>query len=272
MLTKDQAWISRPDLVHRFQDVYEALPSGQLRAQVDAHFMKQLSREPTPKERRQAAERTIEKFPQVLQYYMRQKEDTSKEAHAASGKRVEETEEQFIRQLRWFVSTHLLGTEFYESGDSYTEALKRVRFLKKVIEDKDGYRLFYLKGKPIHREADLQIMYRLTWFATPLDVNREVNNGRGPVDFKVSSGAVNAALVEFKLASNPKLRQNLQHQVEVYKSANDTGRAIKAILYFNEAEYIKVKSILEELKIENREDVVLIDARNDNKPSGSNAA
>jgi hypothetical protein len=113
-------------------------------------------------------------------------------------------------------------------------------------------------------------MYRLTWYATSFDVNREVNNGRGPVDFKVSKGATNKTLVEFKLASNSKLRQNLQHQVEVYEAANDTSKSIKAILYFTETEFNKVQKILRELKLSGRRDIVLIDARDDNKPSASN--
>jgi len=76
--------------------------------------------------------------------------------------------------------------------------------------------------KPLEREADLQIMFRLTWHGSPLDVNREVNNGRGPVDFKISHGAANATLVEFKLASNRKLEQNLKHQVATYEAATRT--------------------------------------------------
>ena len=32
-------------------------------------------------------------------------------------------------------------------------------------------------------------MYRLVWYATDFDVNREVNNGRGPVDFKIQKEA-----------------------------------------------------------------------------------
>ena len=68
--------------------------------------------------------------------------------------------------------------------------------------------------------------------ATEYDVNREVNNGRGPVDFKVSKGSKDTTLVEFKLASNTKLKKNLENQVEIYKKANCTDRAIKAILYF----------------------------------------
>ena len=103
------------------------------------------------------------------------------------------------------------------------------------------------------------------------DVNREVNDGRGPVDFKVSKGAADKTLLEFKLASNSKLRQNLKHQVDVYEAANDTAKSIKAIMHFSESQLSRVLDILNELKLSGRRDVVLIDASRDNKPSASNA-
>ena len=57
------------------------------------------------------------------------------------------------------------NTAFYKTvPDSLEEARKRVEYLKTVIEDQDGYRIFYLNGKPIKRESDLQIMYRLVWY------------------------------------------------------------------------------------------------------------
>lgn len=114
-------------------------------------------------------------------------------------------------------------------------------------------------------------MYRLTWHATDLDVSREVDDGRGPADFKVSKGAPDKTLVEFKLASNSKLERNLAKQVEIYKKASDAKKAIKVILYFTHAELERVTEILKRLKLDSREDVILIDARADNKPSGSNA-
>jgi hypothetical protein len=170
------------------------------------------------------------------------------------------------------MNDHLLGGGFYELGDSYGESLKRVAYLKHVIEDNDGYRLFYVDGKPIRRESDLQTMFRLTWYETSFDVNAEVNNGRGPVDFKVSKGRKDKSLVEFKLASNTGLKRNLEHQVKVYERANSTEKSIKVILHFDEAELDKVMSILRTLKFEGREDIVLIDASNENKPSASKAA
>lgn len=75
---------------------------------------------------------------------------------------------------------------------------------------------------------------------TIFDVNAEVNNGRGPVDFKISKGDLDKTLVEFKLASNSKLKQNIANQVQVYEAANNTNQSMKVILYFNEIEYKKV--------------------------------
>jgi len=112
-------------------------------------------------------------------------------------------------------------------------------------------------------------MYRLTWFATISDVTREANEGRGPVDFKISRGSKDKTLVEFKLASNTKLRQNLEKQVEIYKKAHDTDKSIKVIIFFSLDEETKVKKVLEDLGIDKEKYVVLVDARNDNKISAS---
>jgi hypothetical protein len=140
-----------------------------------------------------------------------------------------------------------------------------------LIENKGGHRLFYAEGKPLRRESDLLLLFRLTWFATPSDVGREVNDGRGPVDFKISRGALDKSLVEFKLASNTKLQQNLEKQVEVYKSASDAPNALKVILFFSDKERSKVFGILRALGLEESGDIVMIDGRADNKPPGSRA-
>jgi len=101
----------------------------------------------------------------------------------------------YVEQLKDLLSTLSRDTNFYDLiGETYEEAWQRVMFLKDVIENKDGYRIFYVKGEPIQREADLQILFRLTWFGSPSDVNREVNNGRGPVDFKISRSKSDSTL------------------------------------------------------------------------------
>ena len=202
--------------------------------------------------------------------YIKYKEDNEAEATSISKERVHEVKTLFNDQIAQLISLLSSNTEFYSvAPDAYDEAKKRVEYLKHVIEDQDGYKLFYYNGKPLKREADLQIIYRLVWFGSPMDVNREVNNGRGPADYKISFGANNAALVEFKLASNSKLKNNLAKQVEVYESASNTKDSIKVILFFTEEEEQKVITVMNELHLTGRSDIVLIDARSDNKPSAS---
>ena len=89
------------------------------------------------------------------------------------------------------------------------------------------------------------------------------------MDYKVSFGSSDKTLVEFKLAKNSKLKQNLKHQVGVYEQANDTKQSMKVILYFSKAEFASVKRILKELHLENNQNIILIDACN-NKVSASN--
>ncbi len=278
ILTRDEIWISRRDLLSNFDQVVAAVPDGQLRAQLNNYLRQQLSRDGTmsekerEEEKRRAAEMAIRAYPEIIEYYIRQKEDDGDRANAISDERVAETAEWFVDQVREFVATLVSGSEFYRlGGDTYEEARRRVMHLKHVIEDQDGYRIFYHGGKPVQREQDLQLLFKFTWNATPSDLNSEVNNGRGPVDFTVSRGSRDKSLVEFKLASNSQLKRNLQNQVPVYEAASNARRSLKVICYFSASELERVQRILRELNIEADSGIILIDARADNKPSASKA-
>lgn len=189
-----------------------------------------------------------------------------------SARKVFDTQKLFVAQIRELQTQLNNQTIFYHlKGDTYDEARERLLFLKDIIENKGGHRLFYIGGAPIKREQDLQIMYRLVWIGSPSDVTTEANDGRGPADFKISRGAKDKTIVEMKLASNSKLRSNMEKQTEIYMKASDAERSLKAILYFTKAEYFKINKILKDLEMSGSADVILIDARNDNKPSGSKA-
>ena len=278
MLTKDDAWINKPDLFDHFDLIPPAIPDDQLRAQVNNYFLKVLpkrprekrDKEPTKKDKREAAALTIREFPQIIDYYIRYKEEHGDEAENISAWKVAESKRMYGDQFSQLSAALAQHTNFYGlKGDTYEEAFERVMFLKDEIENKDGYRLFYYKGEPIEREEDSHILYRLTWRATPSDLNSEVNNGRGAVDFKLSRGSKDKTLVEFKLAKNTQLKRNLKNQVKIYEDANNTKKSIKVILYFSLEQHNRVLKIMEELGVRGHKDIVLIDARNDNKPSAS---
>jgi hypothetical protein len=272
LLTKEDTWINRHDLVSDFEAIQEALPNEQLRAHVNNYFLKVLPKKPTQADRQKARVRTIRQFPQLIDVYIRYKEERGPQAVRLSEGKVQFSEQVYLRQFGSLPEMLDRHSKFYEiSGDTYEEAKQRVEFLKDVIEHKGGHRIFYVNGKPIQRETDVHILYRLTWFATASDVSREVNDGRGPADFKISRGSKNKALVEFKLASNPQLEKNLANQTKIYQKASDAEKAIRVIIYFTKAEHDRVLAILQRLKLEKDKTIVLIDARPDNKPSGSKA-
>lgn len=274
ILTRDDTFINRTDMIRNLQQITPSIPDDALRFELNTYFRNVLAKkkkEMSQAEKDREAENLVRLHPELIDYYIRYKEDNGEQAASISKEKVREVQLLFNTQISQLISLLRSKTGFYDiAPDAHDEAKKRVEFLKHVIENQDGYRLFYSNGKPVKREADLQVIYHLVWYGSPLDVNREVNNGRGPVDYKVSYGAKNSTLVEFKLASNSKLKNNLAKQVEVYKSASGTDRAIKVILFFNDKEEKKIISILNELHIAGSDDIILIDARNDNKPSASN--
>jgi len=273
MLTRDETFINRKDMIKNLDKLALAVEDATLRFELNNYFVNVLSKKSKDlpkKEKDDAAVRLIKTHPQLIDHYLKYKEDNEQSATSISEEAVSEITLLFNTQLPDLVSLLNNNTKFYDEPiGSYEAAYNRVIYLKQVIENMDGYRIFYIDGKPIKRESDLQVMYKLLWFATGFDVNSEVNNGRGPVDFKVSKGSRDKTLVEFKLASNTKLKHNIAKQVEVYKEANQTDQAIKVILCFSDAECERVNKILTELGLYNNKNIVLIDASNE-KISASN--
>ncbi len=272
ILTKDENWINKKDLISDFEKIPDAIPDDHLRSQINNYFRSILPKNPKEKDERDAASLTIQKFPVLIDYFIKIKEEDGDEAENISTQKVKYSEKLYLQQFRHLATLLAEQTNFYNlHGNTYLESKERIEYLKHVIEDNDGYRIFYVDGVPIKREEDAQILFRLTWFGSLSDVSPEANSGRGPVDYKISRGAKDKTLVEFKLAGNTKLKRNLQNQLDIYKKGHDTERGIYVIIYFSEGELVKVQNILRELKLEADEDIILIDARRDNKVSASKA-
>jgi hypothetical protein len=272
MLTRDDTWINQSDMIDKFALLPEALPNAQLRAQVNQYFARALGRKPTAKERREAAAATIRAFPELIDLYIRLQEENGDRARAESADQVEDTERALVERIQRMLADLRERTDFYDrSWTSYEECLERARYFKAYVEDNDGYLLLNGAERPLSSEREVQLAFGLVWCGSEFDINREVNNGRGPVDFKASFGAGDKSLIEFKLASNKQLRRNLQKQVQIYEAANRTRRSVKVIVFYSAQEEARVLGILRYLGLENEESIVLIDARNDNKPSASTA-
>ncbi|MEV5652936.1 hypothetical protein AB0L57_32195 [Nocardia sp. NPDC052254] len=270
LLTRHETWINHKDMMKKFDFLPHSLPNNELRAQVNNYFRNQLGKKPTAKERADAAVKTISAFPVLMDQYIQTREEGSEEAVRESLDKVEDAKVVLIDQPKLAVADIARRSKLYELPyDTYDEAIARVKEFKHYIEHNDGYRLINRRGERFSQESEVQVYFGLLWTNSRFDVNREVNNGRGPVDYKISYGAGDKSLIEFKLGSNTGLKRNLQNQVAIYMQANRTDKAIKVIICYTEKDQRRVATILAELDLTDDESIVVIDARIDNKQSAS---
>lgn len=150
-------------------------------------------------------------------------------------------------------------------NDSFKESLHRIHDFKRLLE----YNNLSILIDNHKKEHCLQLLFKLLWRVTEYDFNAEVNNGRGYLDFKVSKGNGDQTIIEFKLASNSKLKQNLQNQLEIYKKANNTNKTITVIFYFDDKEKTILDMTLNELQINDSKNLIIIDCKKQ-KESASN--
>jgi hypothetical protein len=276
LLTKDETWINKDDLIKGFEKIPPSISNEELRFKVNNYFQKCIPKNrkgkkgPTKKEKGSAAALTIKEFPELIDYYIKYKEANGGLAESISNKKVKFSEQFFVDNVKALAS-ELEKLDFYlPSENSFQEAIKKILILKDYIENKDGYKLFYYKGQRIKGEKDLQLLFGLVCQGSKFDFNREPNNGRGPVDFSTSMGSADKTLIEFKLASSTKIEKNLQNQVEIYQKANNTKLSFKVIIYFSQEEKERIDKILKKIGLDNNEHVILINAKSDDKISASN--
>lgn len=272
ILTKDEVWINRTDMVRNYPEIAASIPDAQLRGQMSNYFDKRLreirERDAEKKRRRargrerrslnspdlppatqkqqdQAAGDTIHAFPGYTDYYVKYKEDHGDEAEALADERVRSSQQLYIAQVRDLVALLRAQSDFYAvGGETFDEARRRVHELKAVVEQQGGWRLLYADGDPVSREPDLRLVTRLVW--------------TNSVD--VEGGAVlDSSTVEFKLARNSQIRTRLNQHVD----AGDGAGGLTVLFYFTDEERERVLGLLRELKLQDRTDIVLIDGRGD---------
>jgi hypothetical protein len=275
MLTKDDAWINHKDMLERFTRVVESVTNDELRSNLNSYFNRRIAEEEASTKKQATKDQKIKvvleaiaKHPEFIDWYIRMKEQDGDRASSVAAEKVTDTKAVLVDLVTKVVLQLGAKSEFYKTPySSLAECRARVEAFKYYVEHQDGYQL--INNKSI--EKDVQLFFGLIWFNSAFDVNREPNNGRGPVDFKVSLGSADKSLIEFKMASSSQLKRNLEKQVEIYEKANKTNQSIKVIIVRTQDEQTKVQKVLKDLDLLGNDAVVVIDARSDNKPSASKA-
>jgi hypothetical protein len=263
ILTKDNPWINNKDKLNQFYTILETVPNEQLRSQINRYFdsilKKDESEKVSKKDEDSAKLQTYQQYPELIDIFIKIKEENGDRAVAVSNELVSQTKSIFIDFAKEIIKL-LSQTDFYKQKvDSFEDMYKRLLYFKNWVENKGGWKLFYNKHREITNEPELQLLFKLTHFESTFDINAEVNNGSGPVDFKSSMGSKDKTIVEFKLARNSKFKQNVhpQGQVRVYEKSNNTKKSIKVFFCFNKSELKKVEKTIKDYQL-NEKQVVII--------------
>lgn len=145
------------------------------------------------------------------------------------------------------------------------------------IENENGYKLLWNEnGKP-RREESAQIMFTCVvkqfCKANNIDLSRENNLGRGPVDFKFSQGYQDRASIEIKLARNSNFWNGVNLQLPKYMQVEEINRGYFIVICFTEDDLTKVqtlKNVAKRVSNQIRKEIIpiIVDAT-PNKPSAS---
>lgn len=285
ILRVDEPAICRRNLMNNFLDVCETIENDDLRCQInniifeevneykrECELKKEKEKRSIIKELKEKGySKVIEKFPEIYNLFVKYIE--SKNIIEYSEKEVNETISKLCSNGS-IIFNMMQGASLYSTWTSTDELAERIKFMKHKIEHEDVYKVFYDGETPLIKdEKTLQLLFKLTWHGTAFDFNSEGNNGGGEYDFKVSKGAFDKCIGEFKLASNKKLYKIFK-QVEQYENASAClpGTSVYAIFGFSKNDEEKFKKLIKDNKAQELIDkrIFYIDCRKDNKISASN--
>ena len=139
---------------------------------------------------------------------------------------------------------------------------------KDLIENNALSQLLYDGTKPKHESAAQLAFYGIAdsyCEANNLDLTREANAGRGPVDFRVSGGYHSRVTVEAKLTTNNQLIHGFQTQLAEYQKAEKAGASVYIVIDVGgpRARLLKLRKLIADSKGQGRRipEVVFVDAR-----------
>lgn len=93
--------------------------------------------------------------------------------------------------------------------------------------------LYEINNKPRNESTAQRLFFAVSYAyckANDIDISPEIDTGTGKVDFKLSVGFNKRVLVEIKLSTNPKIVSGYIKQLEVYKTSQQTIKAIYLII------------------------------------------
>jgi hypothetical protein len=113
MLTKDDTWINRADMLRSYDSLPDAVSDSEQRALINNYFDRQLGFDPRPADIAAAKARTFAAFPELIDLYIARKEDEREEATSVSTQKTNDTRAVLVEQVQVAAADLAAKTSFY---------------------------------------------------------------------------------------------------------------------------------------------------------------
>lgn len=124
---------------------------------------------------------------------------------------------------------------------------------RKVVET-EGYKLLHDDNGQPRDESICQTLFNVHLKKyckmKGIDLTKEPETGRGPVDFRFSDGVDYVAHIEIKKDANPKLEHGLEKQLPTYMEADEVNVGFMIIFDFGEKDIDSVVDRMNEEKVQ----------------------
>lgn len=153
-----------------------------------------------------------------------------------------------------------------ESIDSLKASMEILDYFKSWVENNKGWYVIQ-DANSRNREKIAQRVIHLSGLCyirvNDLDMSCEPDEGRGPVDFKVSRGQ-DITIIEVKLSSNPDYRHGYEEQIEEYGKAENTDKMVYVLIDLGNSGRVNTIQKLHKENIEQGKktpEIIIIDAK-----------
>jgi hypothetical protein len=262
ILTKDESWISHRGLIEDYSQVLASVDNDQLRAQINKYFTQNLPIEATKQELSDTLEKVIERFPQVLDTYVHLKQKDKAGASRHREQKMGEAQDIFLDQCMELAES-LDEVNFYDLSErDFPSALEKIKVFRDVLESNAGKNMFFAGAKPISREEDITIMFKLVWLAASCEEPDDKNSDSSVA--KITYGKDKHNTIELKLAKNGKMQSIIEeHAKKIKAKPFEESPPIRAIIAFKRREITKIENLLMKNGLSTRKEFVLINLSQD---------
>ena len=238
-----------------------------------------LSADLTPTERANAGHRLAQRTPNLVMAYLKSLEEQEHAAYDISADTKMLVRWQEKGQEAFDSQANVASIDQPEDFNDWVGEL--MNQFKHAVEETDLWKALWNDAKTRHRpEKIVQAIAGSQWVAhcnaANVDLSKEVNMGRGPVDFKFSAGWRRRALTEVKLLNSGNLFTGASKQILQYLKTEkiSCGFYVCVGFYNEDLSENRLKRVSEECEALQGEHgfsvtPIFIDARHDNKPSAS---